>query len=59
MTNCLVDIKSDVTSKVRILNPFDKEDEHSIVTSHTNRSYSFVEKALEYLHNNFAMASFS
>jgi hypothetical protein len=25
MANCLVDIKSDVTSKVRILNPFDKE----------------------------------
>jgi hypothetical protein len=23
------------------------------------RSYSFVEKALQYLHNNFAMASFS
>lgn len=25
MANCLLDIKSDVTSKVRILNPFDKE----------------------------------
>ena len=25
MANCLVDIKYDVTSKVRILNPFDKE----------------------------------
>ena len=25
MANCLVDIQSDVTSKVRILNPFDKE----------------------------------
>jgi hypothetical protein len=25
MANCLVDIKSDVTSKVRILNPFDNE----------------------------------